>query len=125
MLYCKYQPTKKLRKNKSFADGVLEVAVVSKKAVGAGSPPGCRWLLLRCVHLPVLLAHAFASSCRAASTPQVLMDAEGKVVSSTVLRGVNVPTMGEGSTVVVGNWEVSGAWAHTRALAALLMHLIS
>ncbi|KAI7843688.1 hypothetical protein COHA_002588 [Chlorella ohadii] len=68
LLYCKYQPTKKLRKNKSFADGVLEVAVASKKAV--------------------------------------LMDAEGKVVSSTVLRGVNVPSMGEGSSVVVGNWEV-------------------
>ncbi|PRW57845.1 DNA repair and recombination RAD54B [Chlorella sorokiniana] len=68
VLYCKFQPTKKLRKNKSFADGVLEVAVDSKKAV--------------------------------------LMDAEGKVVSSTLLRGVNVPTMGEGSTVVVGNWEV-------------------
>lgn len=49
VLYCKYQPTKKLRKNKSFADGVLEVAVASKKAVGAG-PPGCRYLLLLCTH---------------------------------------------------------------------------
>ena len=34
------------------------------------------------------------------------MDSEGKTVSATTLRGVNVPTMGGGSCVVVGAWEV-------------------
>jgi hypothetical protein len=37
---------------------------------------------------------------------QVLMDSESKTVSATTLRGVNVPTMGAGSCVVVGAWEV-------------------
>ncbi|KAL4434006.1 hypothetical protein ABPG75_000447 [Micractinium tetrahymenae] len=68
VLYCKYQPNKKLRKNKSFADGIMEVALDTKKAT--------------------------------------LMDAEGKTVSSTVLRGVNAAALGAGSNVVVGNWEV-------------------
>jgi hypothetical protein len=43
VLYCKYQPSKKLRKNKSFADGILEVAVDTKRAVRALwvlRPPG-------------------------------------------------------------------------------------
>ena len=35
VLYCKYQPNKKMRKNKSFADGVLEVAVDTKRAVSS------------------------------------------------------------------------------------------
>ena len=34
------------------------------------------------------------------------MDSEGKAVSATTLRGVNVPTMGAGSCLVVGAWEV-------------------
>lgn len=38
---------------------------------------------------------------------QMLMDAEGKTISSTVLRGVNVAALGAGSNVVVGNWKVT------------------
>jgi len=37
---------------------------------------------------------------------QTLLDAEGKQVTASTLRGVNVVSMGEGSNVVVGNWEV-------------------
>lgn len=37
------------------------------------------------------------------------MDDEGKTVSSTVLRGVNVPTLGAGSVAVVGSWQVARA----------------
>ncbi len=69
-----------------------------------GCPVVCALHPLRaqCIHphLPMRLPLSFSL--------QVLMDAEGKVVSSTVLRGVNVPSMGEGSSVVVGNWEVRG-----------------
>ncbi|KAI3434723.1 hypothetical protein D9Q98_002784 [Chlorella vulgaris] len=68
VLYCKYQPSKKQRKNKSFADGILSIGLDSKRAA--------------------------------------LLDIEGKQVSASVLRGVNVATMGTGSTLVVGNWEV-------------------
>jgi hypothetical protein len=38
--------------------------------------------------------------------PQVLLDSEGKQISAATLRGVNVATMGAGSDVIVGNWEV-------------------
>jgi hypothetical protein len=35
VLYCKYQPSKKQRKNKSFADGILSIGLDSKRAVRA------------------------------------------------------------------------------------------
>lgn len=46
------------------------------------------------------------------------MDAEGKTVSSTVLRGVNVAALGAGSVAVVGNWRVAWAapWANSAGL---------
>lgn len=36
----------------------------------------------------------------------MLLDSDGKQVTTAMLRGVNVATMGAGSNVVVGNWEV-------------------
>ena len=63
VLYCKYQPSKKLRKNKSFADGVLEVAVASKKAVGATALTS--WVLGR--------HPAVAACCRAAGSAGSLL----------------------------------------------------
>lgn len=39
------QPAKKLRKNKSFADGIMEVALDTKKAVRHAA--GCSWVLGR------------------------------------------------------------------------------
>lgn len=96
VLYCKYQPSKKLRKNKSFADGVLEVALETKKAVGAGG--GCwRVLQLGAPHTAGA-GKPISPICLPPTTPQqTLMDAEGKSVSATTLRGVSVETMGEGA----------------------------
>lgn len=51
------QPNKKLRKNKSFADGIMEVALDTKRAVRWHRSVGCSWVL-RCVHHP-----AASSSC--------------------------------------------------------------
>lgn len=71
VLYCKFQPTKKLRKNKSFADGVLEVAVASRKAVSATplAPAGCLAAICRRLLPPCFSAagcRLLASQCDAA-----------------------------------------------------------
>ncbi|GAB4818167.1 hypothetical protein N2152v2_005213 [Parachlorella kessleri] len=68
VLYTKHQPGKKLRKNKSFADGILEVKKVTKKAT--------------------------------------IYDPEGKVISSTALRGVTVEDLGNGSELLMSSYEV-------------------
>lgn len=67
VLYCKYQPHKKGRKNKRYADGVLEFKE-GKKAC--------------------------------------LYDEEGKAVGRSVVRGVDASSLGCGSELVVGSWEV-------------------
>jgi len=66
VLYTKYNPTKK-RKNKSYNDGILHVAISNKAT---------------------------------------LYDSEGKTVVATTLRGYDPTTFGEGSEIVMGNWEL-------------------
>jgi DNA repair and recombination protein RAD54B len=66
VLYTKYNPTKK-RKNKSYNDGILHVAI---------------------------------------SNQATLYDSEGKTVVATTLRGYDPTTFGEGSEIVMGNWEL-------------------
>jgi DNA repair and recombination protein RAD54B len=67
VLYAKYQPSKKLRKNKNFSDGILEIK------------PGHK---------------------------ATLYEPEGKVISTTVLRGYTASSLGNGSEVILGGWEL-------------------
>jgi DNA repair and recombination protein RAD54B len=67
VLYAKYQPSKKLRKNKNFSDGILEIKPGNKAT---------------------------------------LYEPEGKVVSTTVLRGYTASSLGNGSEVIMGGWEL-------------------
>ncbi|KAL4538177.1 hypothetical protein Ndes2526B_g05342 [Nannochloris sp. 'desiccata'] len=67
VLYAKYQPSKKLRKNKNFSDGILEIK------------PGHK---------------------------ATLYEPEGKVVSTTVLRGYAASSLGNGSEVILNGWEL-------------------
>ena len=67
VLYTKYQPAKKLRKNKAFNDGILEIKPGNKAT---------------------------------------LFEPQGKMVSTTTLRGYNPATLGEGSEIIMGNWEL-------------------
>jgi len=67
VLYTKYQPSKKHRKNKNFSDGILEIK------------PGHK---------------------------ATLYEPEGKVVSTTVLRGYTASSLGNGSEVIFGGWEL-------------------
>ncbi|KAL6785495.1 RAD54A [Auxenochlorella protothecoides x Auxenochlorella symbiontica] len=66
VLYTKHNPGK-LRKNKSWADGVLEMRAGGRTT---------------------------------------LFDTSGKSVTQTVARGYDPPSMGEGSSVLLGGWEL-------------------
>jgi DNA repair and recombination protein RAD54B len=68
VLYAKYQPAKKLRKNKAFSDGILEIKSPGNKAT--------------------------------------LYEPEGKVITATVLRGYTPSTLGNGSEVILGGFEL-------------------
>lgn len=67
VLYTKYQPSKKMRKNKAFNDGILEIKAGNKAT---------------------------------------LFEPEGKVVSTITLRGYTPSTLGNGSEIIMGNWEL-------------------